>query len=57
MVYLTCVRSLHVADMWAMTAATLNRLPRNARAMIRWICNVKARDEVSLDSLLLTLGI
>ena len=57
--YLTCVRSvmLHVAETWAMTAATLNRLPRNDHAMIRWICNVKARDEVSLDSLLLKLGI
>ena len=51
-VYLTCVRSvmLHVAETWAMTAATLNRLPRNDHAMIRWICNVKARDEVSSDS-------
>ena len=25
---------------------------RNDRAMIRWICNVKAKDEVSSDSLL-----
>ena len=45
-VYLTCVRSvmLHVLETWAMTAATFNRLPRNDRAMIRWICNVKATD-------------
>ena len=57
-VYLTCVRSvmLHVEETWAMTAATLNRLPRNDHAMIRWSCNVKARDEVSSD-LLLKLGI
>ena len=48
---------LHVAETWAMTAATLNHLPRNDRAMIRWICNVKARDEVSSDALLLKLGI
>ena len=48
---------LHVAETWAMTAATLNRLPRNDREMIRWICNVKARDEVNSDSLLLKLGI
>ena len=33
---------------------TLNRLRRNDRAMIRWICNVK---EVSSDSLLTKLGI
>ena len=38
---------LHVAETWAMTVATLNRLPRNDCAMIRWICNVKDRDEVS----------
>ena len=51
-VYSTCVRSvmLHAAETWAMTVATLNRLRRNDRAMIRWICNVKANDEVSSDS-------
>ena len=48
---------LHAAETWAMTAATLNRLRRNDRAMIRWICNVKAKDEVSSDSLLSKLGI
>ena len=42
-----------------MTAGTLNRLRRygNDLAMIRWICNVKAKDEVSLDSILTKLGI
>ena len=29
----------------------------NDRAMIRWICNIKAKDEVSSDSLLTKLGI
>ena len=48
---------LHVAETWAMTASSLNRLPRNDREMIHWICNVKARDEVSSDSLLFKLGI
>ncbi|MCU7898061.1 MAG: hypothetical protein KZQ61_05230, partial [Candidatus Thiodiazotropha sp. (ex Lucinoma aequizonata)] len=58
-VYSTCVRSvmMHAAETWAMTAVTLNRLRRNDRAMIRWICNVKAKDEVSSDSLLAKLGI
>ena len=42
---------------WAMKADTLNRLRRNDRAMIRWICNVKAKDEVSSDPLLTKLGI
>ena len=58
-VYSTCVRSvmLHAAETWAMTAVTLNRLRQNDRAMIRWICNVKAKDQVSSDSLLSKLGI
>ena len=47
---------LHAAETWAMTAATLNRLRRNDRAMIHRICNVKAKDEVSSDSLLSKLG-
>ena len=38
-VYSICVRSvmLHAAETWAMTTATLNRLPRNDCAMIRWV--------------------
>ena len=48
---------LHAAETWAMTAATLNRVWRNDRAMICWICNVKAKDKVSSDSLLSKLGI
>ena len=58
-VYSTCVRSvmLHAEETWAKTAASLNRLRRNERAKIRWICNVKAKDEVSSDSLLSKLGI
>ena len=58
-VYSSCVRSvmLHAAETWAMKAYTLNRLRRNDRSMIRWIYNVKAKDEVSSDSLLTKLGI
>ena len=48
---------LHVAETWAMTVATLNPLRRNDHAMIRWICNVKANDEVSSDSFLSKLGL
>ena len=48
---------LHAAETGVMKAATLNRLRRNDREMIRWICNVKAKDEVSSDSLLSRLGI
>ena len=58
-VYSSCVRSvmLHAAKTWAMKVDTLNCLRRNDRAMIRWICNVRAKDEVSSDSLLTKLGI
>ncbi|MEW8545716.1 MAG: hypothetical protein AB2693_19515 [Candidatus Thiodiazotropha sp.] len=38
-------------------SATLNRLQQNDRAMIRWMCNAKAKDEISSDSLLSKLGI
>ena len=48
---------LHAAETWAMKADTLNHLRRNERAMIRWICNVKAKDEVSSDSLLTKLDL
>ena len=48
---------LHAAETWAMKADTLDRLRRNDRVMICWICNVKAKDEVSSDSLLTKLGI
>ena len=48
---------LHAAETWAMKADTLNRLRRYDCAMIRWICNVKAKDEVSSVSLLTKLGI
>ena len=58
-VYSSCVRSvmLHAAETWAMKVDTLNRLLCNDRAMIRWICNVRAKDEVSSNSLLTKLGI
>ena len=58
-VYSSCVRSvmLHAAETWAMKVATLNRLRRNDRTMIPWICNVMAKDEVSSDSILTKLGI
>ena len=58
-VYSSCVRSvmLHAAETWAMKVDTLNCLQRNDHAMIRWICNVRAKDEVSSDSLLTKLGI
>ena len=37
--------------------ATFCRLQRNDRAMMCWICNFNANDEVSSDSLLSKLGL
>ena len=48
---------IHAAEAWPMKAETLNHLRRNDHAMICWICNVKAKDEVSSDSLLTKVGI
>ena len=48
---------LHAAETWDIKAVILNRLRRNDLAMICWICNVQAKDEVSSDSLLTKLGI
>ena len=48
---------LHAAQTWAMKVDTLNNSRCNYRTMIRWICNVKAKEEVSSDSLLKKLGI
>ena len=48
---------LHAAETWAMKVDTLNRLRPPEHAMIRWICNVRAKDKVSSDSLLTKLGI
>ena len=58
-VYSSCVRSvmLHAAETWTMKVDTLNRFRRNDSAKIHWICNVRAKDEVSSDSLLTKPGI
>ena len=49
--------NLHAAETWAMKVDTRNPLRHNDRAMIRWICNVRAKDEVSSDSLLTKLDL
>ena len=47
----------HAAETWAMTVATLYCLQHDDRAMMCWVCNFKANDEVSSDSLLSKLGL
>ena len=48
---------LHGGETWGPNAADLQCLRRNDRSMIRWICGVNERDEISSDDLLHKLGI
>ena len=54
-----CIRSalLHGSETWAPTAPDLQRLRRNDRAMIRWICGVKPHDKVPMETLCTKQGI
>ena len=58
-VFSACVRSsmLHGSETWAPNASDLQRLRRNDRAMIRWICAVKLNDEEPSEVLHRKLGI
>ena len=48
---------LHGSETWGPKVEELQRLRRNDRAMIRWICRVGLREGVSSDDLLRRLGI
>ena len=52
-----CSAMLHGSETWAPTVSVLQRLQRNDRSMIRWICNTRARDRVPSSELLAKLGI
>ena len=54
-----CVRAamLHGSEAWAPSSSDLQRLRRNDRAMVRWICGVKPDDGVDTDVLYGKLGI
>ena len=58
-VFNACVRSalLHGSETWAPTGPDLQRLRRNHRSMVRWICGVRDDDEVSGDTLCALLGV
>ena len=47
-VFTACVRStmLHGSETWAPNASDLQRLRRNDRTMIRWICGAKLADKI-----------
>ena len=53
-VYNSCVWSamLHASETWALTSSDLHRLLRNDRAVIRCICSITIKDEVSSQDLL-----
>ena len=55
----TCVRPvmLYGSETWAPTSSDLQRLRRNDRSMIRWICGVRPSDDVSPTTLHKRLGI
>ena len=57
--YISCVRRtmLHGSECWAVTRETTLRMQRNDRAMMRWICNVRLKDQVNSDILLARLNI
>ena len=57
--YSSCVRGamLHATETWPMSKLDLNRLRRNDRAMIRWICGVKPLDNPSMGELHSKLGL
>ena len=58
-VYEACVCSamLHGSETWGPNSPELQRLHRNDRAMIRWICGIKDSDKIPSASLLQKLGI
>jgi len=48
---------LHGSETWAPNASDLQRLRRNDRAMIRWMCGAKLEDEISSAVLLQKLDL
>ena len=58
-VYSSCVRSamLHGSETWGPNASELQRLRRNDRSMVRWICGVSVQDDIPSDQLLEKLGL
>ena len=39
---------LHASECWTLRREDIQRLLRNERAMLRWMCKVKAEDDISL---------
>jgi hypothetical protein len=58
-VFSACVRSamLHGSECWAPNASDLQKLRRNDRAMIRWICRTSPSDDTHISVLHQRLGV
>ena len=58
-VYSSCVRGvmLYACECWALKRMDLDRLHRNKRAVIRWMCAIKSTDNISTQELRLRLCI
>ena len=57
--YCSCVRGamLYACGCWPLKQTDLDRLLRNKRAMLRWMCAVKHTDVINTQDLRLRLGI
>lgn len=53
-VYNSCVRAtmLHASECWATRKGDLNRLLRNHRSMMLWICEARKKDKIRTECLL-----
>ncbi|XP_048579357.1 uncharacterized protein LOC125560947 [Nematostella vectensis] len=58
-VYSSCVRSamLYAGECWAPKSSDLARLQRSERAILRWMCALKPKDDTSLSTIRDRLGI
>ena len=58
-VYCSCIRGamLYACECWPLKQTDLDRLLRNEKAMLRWMCAVKPTDVINTQDLSLRLGV
>ena len=58
-VFRSCVRNamLHASECWPLKVVDRQRLVRNERAMLRWMCHIKASEHISCSKLCARLQI
>ena len=59
MLFNSCVRGalFHAIECWAPRREDIQYLLRNEQVMLRWMCKVKAEDDVSLHHMYLCLSL